>query len=89
MSKNSIQFQPGLSLKEFLSQYGQEEQCEKAAFNWRWPQGFKCPKCGCGHFCVLKSRVLFQSILWTLSGSDSSVVTESLISVHDFFITHG
>ena len=60
MSKNSIQFQPGLSLKEFLSQYGQEEQCEKAAFNWRWPQGFKCPKCGCGHFCVLKSRVLFQ-----------------------------
>ena len=28
--------------------------------SWRWPTGFKCPKCGHDHYCSLKSRKHLQ-----------------------------
>ena len=46
MARNAIQFQDGLSLSGFLKRYGSEEQCEDAVRRWRWPDGFRCPKCG-------------------------------------------
>lgn len=46
MPMNRVQFQPGLSLVEFMQRYGTEEQCEAALIGARWPQGFVCPKCG-------------------------------------------
>lgn len=46
MTKNKIQFQKGLSLPRFLSQYDTEEQCREALCKMRWHQGFRCPKCG-------------------------------------------
>ena len=60
MSKNSIQFQPGISLQEFISKYGSEDQCYQALFSWRWPNGFKCPECGHDRYCTLKARKLMQ-----------------------------
>jgi len=60
MSKNSIQFQPGLSLQEFMKQFGSEEQCRSAFIQWRWPHGFVCPTCGHTKHCILQTRVLFQ-----------------------------
>ena len=60
MAKNRIQFQSGLSLPKFLSQFGTDEQCRQAMFQWRWPQGFVCPKCGHTGCCELKSRKIFQ-----------------------------
>lgn len=60
MAKNSVQFQQGLSLHEFMAQYGSEEQCYQTLFQWRWPHGFKCPHCGHDRYCNLKSRKLFQ-----------------------------
>jgi len=45
MSINPIQFQKGLSLAEFMQQYGREEQCEAALAKARWPDGFRCPRC--------------------------------------------
>lgn len=45
MKMNRIQFQPGLSLNQFLAQYGTQEQCESALEVSRWPDGFICPKC--------------------------------------------
>lgn len=57
MSRNRIQFQPGLSLPEFLKSYGTEEQCRTALFNLRWPAGFSCPQCGHGGACQLKRPV--------------------------------
>jgi hypothetical protein len=47
MAMNRIQFQPGLSMAQFMALYGREEQCEAALFRARWPQGFRCPKCCC------------------------------------------
>ena len=42
---NRIQFQAGMSLNQFLINYGDEAHCEAALENSRWPQGFQCPKC--------------------------------------------
>jgi transposase-like protein len=59
MPKNEVQFQRGMSLSDFLAQYGSEAQCEQALFAWRWPQGFVCPECGHAGHCVL-GRGLYQ-----------------------------
>lgn len=60
MPKNRVQFQRGVSLHEFMAQYGTTAQCEQALFAWRWPQGFVCPACGHTHYCTLQGRRLFQ-----------------------------
>jgi len=46
MPMNRVQFQPGLSMREFLSLYGTDELCEAALIARRWPRGFECPRCG-------------------------------------------
>jgi ribosomal protein L37AE/L43A len=46
MAMNRVQFQPGLSMAEFLDRYGSEEKCETALAASRWPDGFRCPACG-------------------------------------------
>ena len=35
---NAIQFQKGLSLAQFLAQYGTEAQCEEHLKRLRWPR---------------------------------------------------
>lgn len=45
MPMNRIQFQPGLSLPEFMEQFGTDEQCYAALEKARWPAGFCCPSC--------------------------------------------
>ena len=55
---NRIQFQAGMSLNDFLKDYGTEAQCQKALENARWPGGFVCPACSSGSFCrVTHGRV--------------------------------
>jgi len=46
MARNPIQFQEGLSLPDFLEDYGTEAQCRAALERMRWPDGFQCPHCG-------------------------------------------
>lgn len=46
MPMNGVQFQPGLSMFEFLERYGTEAQCEDALAASRWPNGWSCPRCG-------------------------------------------
>ena len=48
MKMNRVQFQPGLSMTEFMDRYGSDAQCETALIASRWPAGFACPACGCG-----------------------------------------
>jgi hypothetical protein len=52
MLKNRVQFQRGMSLPEFVEQYGTQSQCERALFAWRWLRGFVCPECGGSSACV-------------------------------------
>ena len=45
MAMNLVQFQPGLSMVQFMQQYGTEAKCYRALYRARWPQGFRCPAC--------------------------------------------
>jgi len=60
MPQNRIQFQKGLSLGEFLRQYGTEAHCREVLARWRWPGGFICPECGHKGHCVVGPRKLYQ-----------------------------
>ncbi len=60
MCKSIIQFQKGIGIMDFLKEFGVEEQCESALFSWRWPEGFKCHKCGGCHFCKLSKKAKYQ-----------------------------
>ena len=57
MAKNMVQFLIAISVQQFLTQFGSEDQCRSTLSRWRWPQEFACPACG---YCELKSRKLFQ-----------------------------
>ncbi len=48
MAMNQVQFQPGLSMAEFVDRYGSEDRCEAALTVSRWPEGFACPACDSG-----------------------------------------
>ena len=45
MAMSRIQFQHGLSMPDFLKDYGTVVQCEQALEAVRWPSGFCCPRC--------------------------------------------
>ena len=60
MARNPVQFQKGISLNEFLSLYGTEDQCFDALYQWRWPSGFVCPNCGHDRGCQLTTHKLQQ-----------------------------
>jgi hypothetical protein len=62
MAMNRVQFQPGLSMAEFMDRYGSDENCEAALIESRWPKGFVCPSCGCGHSSSFRrdGRLYFQ-----------------------------
>ena len=60
MARNPVQFQKGVSLNEFLSLYGTEQQCFDALYQWRWPSGFVCPNCGHNRSCQLTTHKLQQ-----------------------------
>lgn len=60
MARNKVQFQKGISLGEFLKDYGTEEQCFEALAEWRWPEGFRCFLCNHDKSCQLKARKLYQ-----------------------------
>ncbi len=62
MVMNRIQFQYGLSMPEFLKDYGTEAQCERVLEAVRWPNGFCCPRCGQAAHYVLRDgvRKVFQ-----------------------------
>ena len=60
MARSPVQFQKGISLNEFLSLYGTEQQCFDALYQWRWPSGFVCPNCGHDRSCQLTTHKLQQ-----------------------------
>jgi hypothetical protein len=60
MARNRVQFQKGLGMAEFNRLYGTEDQCHAALAKWRWPDGFRCPKCNGGKYSYIPTRRLYQ-----------------------------
>ena len=49
-----------LTLFEFQKQFSTEEDCFNYLFEYRWPQGFICPKCACTEYYMLSRQKRFQ-----------------------------
>ena len=49
MAMNRVQFQKGLSLHDFMAQFGTEAACEAHLVALRWPRGYACARCGSTH----------------------------------------
>jgi hypothetical protein len=60
MAKNKIQFQKGMSIPDFMQQYGTEDKCRHEILQLRWPNGFICPNCGNDTYCTISKREVFQ-----------------------------
>lgn len=48
------------TLMEFMEIYKTEEDCRKALFDHRWPNGFRCPHCGHEKAWAMKNRLIFE-----------------------------
>ena len=55
MPMNRVQFQSGLSMPDFLQQFGTEIQCAAAVEQARWPEDFCCPQCDHAAHTVLNA----------------------------------
>jgi hypothetical protein len=65
MAMNRVQFQRGLSMAEFMEQYGTEAQCEAALIASHWPQGFVCPACAGPASCSFRRQArLYWQCAW-------------------------
>jgi hypothetical protein len=60
MPRNRAQHQMGLSDDAFERLYPGEGACRKAWFAWRWPEGFKCPRCAATAYCEIREHQLLQ-----------------------------
>jgi len=60
VARNKVQFQKGISLNQFIKEYGTEDQCFDALYAWRWPEGFVCSNCGHDKCCQLMTHKLQQ-----------------------------
>ena len=60
MPRNRVQHQKGLSDDGFEQRYPDEAACRKAWFAWRWPEGFKCPRCTGTKYSEIQGRQLLQ-----------------------------
>lgn len=97
MAQNTVQYQRGLSLPEFIGEYGSQEQCEDLVCGWHWPNGFVCPRCrGSWHSEFRRQqRLYFQCsgcrhqcslVAGTVFESSKVPLTSSLLAMH--LMTH-
>jgi len=48
------------TLVDFIKRFGTERACFKALIAHRWPDGFRCPRCGCQRGYWLKKRRSYE-----------------------------
>lgn len=87
MARNRIQFGKGLSISEFLTLYGTEEQCRQAVIAWRWPSVFVCPACSGHDYAIVGRRRLYlcHSCRKQTSVTAGTVFENSLLALTKWF----
>ena len=77
MKMNSVQFQKGLSMTEFVNRYGSQEQCERTVIDWRWPRGYVCVACSSERSLSFRRRAL---LYWECSdcGHQCSLISGTI-----------
>src|SRR2546430_13060857 len=64
------------SLREFQRQFASEEACQEYLAACRWPDGFKCPRCG-------NQRAYVMTRLWQCAGCRHPVSLTSGTVLHN------
>lgn len=49
-----------INLLEFQEKFNNEEACEEFLFQMRWPNGYRCPRCGHNNYSYHSTRKLYQ-----------------------------
>lgn len=49
----------GMSLLKFQKEFGSESDCWEWLFRTRWPEGFRCPRCGHSEYTLMGERHLW------------------------------
>lgn len=60
MAKVKLQFQEGISLNEFMSEYGTEAQCTEALFKMKWANGYRCKHCNHDSYSYISQDKLYR-----------------------------
>ena len=72
---------------EFQRRFATERACERYLFSWRWPEGFRCPRCGSGEATRLTTRPVYQcrDCRKQTSVTAGTVLHRSKIPLHKWF----
>ena len=49
-----------MSFFDFQKRYGTEKACKDKLFAFKWPNGFRCPRCACNEHYFLETKELYQ-----------------------------
>ena len=49
-----------MNLLDWQKRYGTEEACAQALAQQRWPEGFRCPRCGHDHGYAITTRHSYE-----------------------------
>ncbi len=52
--------QDPMSLLEFQNRFFSEKACQEHLFKMRWPEGFRCPRCGHDRYSLVTTRCVYQ-----------------------------
>jgi len=58
--------QEAISFMEFKNKFNSEDACPEHFFKMRWPDGFKCPKCGTETYYVISINSIKYKYLQAL-----------------------
>ncbi len=67
------------NLLDWQKRYGTEEACAQALTQQRWPEGFRCPRCGHDHGYAISTR---HSCECSKCHHQTSVTAGTLFSLH-------
>lgn len=76
------------NLITFVKNYGTEGQCEEALIKLRWPEGFKCEKCGGTEYRKLGTRREYYccSCLWQFSATSGTMLAHTKVPLTAWFL---
>lgn len=79
--------QEALSFMEFKSRFNSEDACRQHLFKMRWPDGFRCPKCGNETYYVISTRNRYEctSCHYQASVTVGTVMEKTHIKLEKWF----
>jgi len=80
----------GISRDEFLSRYGIENDCREALVRWRWPDGFRCPRCQQSRHSYFRGRRAYRCSACRLqtTAKSGTIFHNSLLPLTKWFYAY-